>query len=106
MTVRPRAGRAGAFGFSGQIFIDCANFGDSPPIAKQARADRICAAQGKGFPMSRLVYVLNGPNLNLLGQREPQIYGAETLADVERACRARGDELQARTAFLPEQPRI
>ena len=40
--------------------------------------------------MSRLVYVLNGPNLNLLGQREPQIYGAETIADVERACRARG----------------
>ncbi|MBB4196490.1 type II 3-dehydroquinate dehydratase [Rhodoblastus sphagnicola] len=36
--------------------------------------------------MSRLVFLLNGPNLNLLGQREPHIYGAETLDDVKRAC--------------------
>src|SRR6478609_3799524 len=37
--------------------------------------------------MSRLVYVLNGPNLNLLGKRQPHIYGHETLADVEAECR-------------------
>lgn len=43
--------------------------------------------------MSRLVYVLNGPNLNLLGQRQPHIYGHETLADVERDCRTLGTEL-------------
>jgi 3-dehydroquinate dehydratase-2 len=43
--------------------------------------------------MSRLVYVLNGPNLNLLGKRQPEIYGHETLADVEIACRRVGAEL-------------
>ena len=37
--------------------------------------------------MSRLVYILNGPNLNLLGQRQPEIYGHATLADVEAECR-------------------
>ncbi len=43
--------------------------------------------------MSRLVYVLNGPNLNLLGKRQPHIYGHETLADVEAACRALAKDL-------------
>ncbi|MFC5420990.1 type II 3-dehydroquinate dehydratase [Bosea eneae] len=49
--------------------------------------------------MSRLVYVLNGPNLNLLGKRQPHIYGSETLADVEDACRALAKELHLDIRF-------
>ena len=39
------------------------------------------------------VLVINGPNLNLLGTREPAIYGAATLADVEAMCRTEGERL-------------
>jgi 3-dehydroquinate dehydratase II len=39
------------------------------------------------------ILILNGPNLNLLGTREPAVYGAETLADVERLCRDEADKL-------------
>jgi 3-dehydroquinate dehydratase II len=40
-----------------------------------------------------LIYILNGPNLNLLGTREPEIYGAETLAAVEQKCAAKARSL-------------
>ncbi len=49
--------------------------------------------------MSRIVAVLNGPNLNLLGKREPEIYGRETLADVEADCRRVGAELGLEIEF-------
>ena len=39
------------------------------------------------------VLILNGPNLNLLGVREPGIYGRETLGDIESACAERAEEL-------------
>ena len=42
---------------------------------------------------NKSVLILNGPNLNLLGHREPAIYGTETLADVEKSCKALGKEL-------------
>jgi 3-dehydroquinate dehydratase-2 len=43
--------------------------------------------------MPRPIYVLNGPNLNLLGTREPEIYGAESLDDVRARCEARARDL-------------
>ena len=50
--------------------------------------------------MSRLIYVINGPNLNLLGKRQPHIYGHETLADIERDCRVLAKELKLELKFL------
>jgi 3-dehydroquinate dehydratase-2 len=41
----------------------------------------------------RTVHVLNGPNLNLLGHRDPDVYGTATLADVEQLCHDEGDRL-------------
>lgn len=43
--------------------------------------------------MKKPVYVLNGPNLNMLGLREPALYGSETLADVQRRTEARAAQL-------------
>lgn len=49
--------------------------------------------------MAKPIFVLNGPNLNLLGAREPHIYGATTLAEIEARCRARADNHGRPLAF-------
>lgn len=45
------------------------------------------------------IFVLNGPNLNLLGQREPHIYGHETLGDLEAMCRDHAEALDIEVDF-------
>jgi 3-dehydroquinate dehydratase-2 len=49
--------------------------------------------------MSKPIYVLSGPNLNLLGVREPEIYGKETLDDVRRLCERRAGTLNREIVF-------
>jgi 3-dehydroquinate dehydratase-2 len=56
------------------------------------------ACRNAGELMAKTVYVLNGPNLNLLGTREPEKYGTSTLADVETLCR----EAAARAGLFVE----
>jgi 3-dehydroquinate dehydratase-2 len=50
--------------------------------------------------MTRSVLVLNGPNLNLLGRRAPEVYGVTTLADVEAMCRAEAEGLRLEPTFF------
>jgi 3-dehydroquinate dehydratase II len=50
-------------------------------------------------PALKPVLVLNGPNLNMLGKRQPHIYGRETLADVERMCRDEAQRLGLAVEF-------
>ena len=49
--------------------------------------------------MADKILILNGPNLNLLGTREPEIYGSESLADIEALCRKAGKELKLEIDF-------
>ena len=49
--------------------------------------------------MAKIIQILNGPNLNMLGTRETSIYGTATLADVEKLCRERAGKLGFEIAF-------
>ena len=51
------------------------------------------------MPDAKPIYVLNGPNLNLLGTREPDIYGHVTLAEIEQACAQRASQLGRALVF-------
>ncbi len=49
--------------------------------------------------MSKTVYILNGPNLNLLGKREPEIYGHHTLDDVRQMCESEAQDRKLEIVF-------
>jgi 3-dehydroquinate dehydratase-2 len=49
--------------------------------------------------MAKPIYVLNGPNLNMLGLREPAVYGRQSLADVEKRAKARAKEVGLQIEF-------
>ncbi|MEX0582250.1 MAG: type II 3-dehydroquinate dehydratase [Sneathiella sp.] len=50
--------------------------------------------------MGKSVIIINGPNLNLLGRREPEIYGSTTLKDIEALTRTHGEALGVETVFF------
>lgn len=49
--------------------------------------------------MPNPIYILNGPNLNMLGLRQPQIYGRQSLTDIEESCRSYADSLGMQIDF-------
>lgn len=49
--------------------------------------------------MSKKILIINGPNLNMLGTREPEIYGTDTIADVEERCTALAESLGIELTF-------
>lgn len=49
--------------------------------------------------MAKPIHILNGPNLNLLGTREPEIYGSLSLADIEAACETHARQIGVSTVF-------
>ncbi|CAM5199586.1 type II 3-dehydroquinate dehydratase [Oligella ureolytica] len=52
------------------------------------------------------ILIINGPNLNMLGLREPEVYGTQTLADIESATQHLGAELGLSVECMQATPRV
>ena len=50
--------------------------------------------------MTKPIFILNGPTLNLLGKRQPEIYGRDTLEDIARNCASLAETLELKTEFF------
>ena len=70
----------------------CGGVAYNGPGAGAPARPRLTTTAGAASQMPKTIYVLNGPNLNLLGSREPEIYGHSTLADVEKLCRGTAEQ--------------
>src|SRR5208283_6061228 len=69
------------------------------PDRADRKSNRQKPAGGLFFPPHMKILFLNGPNLNLLGQREPEVYGRATLADIEAKVRERAAHLRVEIEF-------
>lgn len=69
------------------------------PVRCNDKGGRHCCCCGE-YIVAKMIYVLNGPNLNLLGLREPEIYGYETLQDIERLCRKAAETAGISVSFF------
>ena len=73
------------------------------PVSSPVRPSGSVANFQKDLSMKR-VMILNGPNLNMLGIREPHIYGTTTLAEVNASCEDAAGKLGAQARLSPVQP--
>jgi 3-dehydroquinate dehydratase-2 len=74
------------------LYVGCA-FSHLDMLGRSKRKGRVYQN------MTQTILVLNGPNLNMLGKREPGIYGAATLADIEQACLREAKALKLKIEF-------